>query len=1121
MRYTGTDRLRGKLLRTGLSFVFLGSMLFADVPDALAYRSSAGGGDHAEVDWGEIGMSAGISIGGAVLGAVAGSAWSSAKGATDATTKIGRTAQTVGNLFTSTDHISKGFTSMLKYEKIFSTVAKGYTAYMATTQVSRALGAAGAYYGWEADDTYLFTSIANAGVTGFLNPSASLGDAGSVASTDFTNRMAGMLVGGASGAASGATIIGIDGDKIRKGENPGIGAQIAGTASGIAATEIGRAIVDPSTYKITEQKYEIKTKPVLQPDGTFRDVEYVYRAGESTPLMDRAHYADQTGVTATNKNLDYMGASLGAGVLDEGATARVVTSDGSAGAVLRTGLSDTQLLIQDHTFPGDSAKTFYGPNMELSYGGDVSLVKPTFGQVLGRITVGALKNTLDQWPTVAGTAAALYATEDMDPNWKPLVYTVVSSTTSPILDSAATVWRLKPSLWGTKDSNLDTMLGKRPALMEQRQMMADRALRVKISRELKDLDLSDTVNVGDLKKKLSDLEPTSRDKIQKMSDSEILALAASKHLFSADALIPQTFKGMFSASEKNEILSNFIGRMGSAATVGDAFNDKVAKENIYDSLTGVFSRRKADGGVQSWDLYKEAGGTRLGVFGIAGENILRYDLPVATLSGLINVGFNHALIAAGADKDVMDTQVGTLMGLTAASIARGTVGWAYKNYLDKRELKSIQGGQYDQMVTSTLNYRDPAEIVIARFEGDLPMPQKTILTSSVYKDDKGVELGEKDIQERFNRAQQELKGYGINIPNEEIDLSKTDVESARLKVVSYVNAYNRNLELLKKAPGTGESGDSMLVPLKNEFVEGANVKPLDMATASALLAPLQNVIELNTIRPAAEGEAGPIHIYAQNSAFANVDYVVSHMDQDGKVISTRRVDNLGERGLSMSDTLFTVKDGKLAEQKYFMLNGVPVDQQNVRVDVVSERVPLSAAIFGNLQQGIFEMGWQTLAMGLPATKGGKMSSYAWNSYRSYLNSVAISASRQGFFKTMREQNIDVMKGSETSSSGIIENFGVSIIGNTPFVNKAVAIAPYVPVAGYKGMPYSELVIVETGMNRARETFYPNWPYNAIRAIPSDQFARYLRFNLRASQINPAETAYQTDDRDLVTRPPSR
>lgn len=244
-----------------VSLLLIFSLAFQ--PVAFAARSSAGGGKIAKPDWGKVALSAGISIGSAiVLPAISSGIKSvtpvSVEGASLGT-KLGNTVQGFGKFITNT-----GTTEAVKPWGVawkylgqginFTNVVTGYSTFVATTQVNRAVGMMGSYYGWKPSSTFMLSSVATGMTAGLLDPVKVLGSALPDAVLNDTTAkvissstmVQGAFVGGLTGLASSAAIVAVAGDRINQNKELGVSAQIAGLVAGTAAGNFGRELIKPT-----------------------------------------------------------------------------------------------------------------------------------------------------------------------------------------------------------------------------------------------------------------------------------------------------------------------------------------------------------------------------------------------------------------------------------------------------------------------------------------------------------------------------------------------------------------------------------------------------------------------------------------------------------------------------------------------------------------------------------------------------------------------------------------------------------------------------------------------------------------------------------------------------------
>lgn len=233
---------------------------------AIAARSRAGGGEIKEPDWGQVATNIGVTVGCAMAGSALSSAWGAAAPANTGATTIGRVGQdiahipaTLGNLVTNTAGVAGNTAPLVaaatSFKDIVPIVVTGYSTYTAGTQVSRAIGMAGQYYEWNPSTTYALSYMGTGMTAGFLNPKGALGNTFDKAGSYGGAMVRGAFVGGLAGYPQGLMIHHLASDEIEAGKSPGISAQLAGMAVGMVATEFGRALVNPDTWKMASGAY--------------------------------------------------------------------------------------------------------------------------------------------------------------------------------------------------------------------------------------------------------------------------------------------------------------------------------------------------------------------------------------------------------------------------------------------------------------------------------------------------------------------------------------------------------------------------------------------------------------------------------------------------------------------------------------------------------------------------------------------------------------------------------------------------------------------------------------------------------------------------------------------------
>ncbi len=269
-----SEMKKRKIFRaSNFCIVFFITLAFIFPPEALAARRRAGGGEIAKFNFGNYAAGIGIGIGAMAVGGVINAGLNSALGNVANVGKGVLTGTAIPSITTQSSNILTAMGNSLSYSFTTTGLITNMSTFMAVSQVGRAVGAAGNYYGWKPSTTFLVSSGISAAVGGFMNPSVALGPSVSEGITNsiipgihytlnpanytLGNMLQGAFVGGLTGLASGAVIVAIDGNKINKGKEPGIGAQIAGMVTGVAVGNLTRALVDPTTWKPTQKHLDV------------------------------------------------------------------------------------------------------------------------------------------------------------------------------------------------------------------------------------------------------------------------------------------------------------------------------------------------------------------------------------------------------------------------------------------------------------------------------------------------------------------------------------------------------------------------------------------------------------------------------------------------------------------------------------------------------------------------------------------------------------------------------------------------------------------------------------------------------------------------------------------------
>ncbi|MFA4888088.1 MAG: hypothetical protein WC628_00735 [Candidatus Omnitrophota bacterium] len=1203
-----------KVFLAGVILSFILSSILP--PEAYAARSRAGGGEKAEADWGAVGAGVGMSIGMAVGTQLLSSAWNYAGSMGNTSSALSNTAQNTGNFLSRTGKtlgylashplksIAGGASTMYKAGMVgaASTAIKGFNTYTAAVQVSRAMAAAGNYYKWDRDSTYLASSIVSGGVGGFLNP------AGAVSSSMGNNMGTGFIVGSLGGLANAGAVLAIDGDKIRRGEQAGVGAQIAGMAAGVAATEFGRTAFDGQTYIKSNDRYSKQDFIPLNKDTWSRDHDgTLHREGESVWVNKRTgeeftseQMQKVTGAARINKQYSQV---LGDNKISEADAIRLYQKGGVAfkaaesevlgrsyidnkgnlylprmklapdAAAARDFLAANSSCAADFAVMGDasvmSQAQSYG--WQPSYQAQVDHSTVGNSTLLPRLLIKPVVNTLNQWPAISGMAMALLATDGMQSEWKPLVYGVVSAASNSVFDSTATLFRMKPSLWGTMQNNIDTKLGFAPTEFIKREQLFGQLLPVQNNSEMRKAHIPEGVIVakgqtGDEHtmpleqwkneaqnrynlsgKEFSETEPA------KMDADALKALAADygTNAIPEGKLFPnpppgvannpqlvKEIEGVVWAARQKKIeagegfskkdFQRVVGGIqldlwriwGNTRQVNLSNTNADAKQQFLTEQTnswltaldgkgwpaiscsscpsnspGSLAISVVSGGRSNEEIYNAMGGTRLKAAGLLLRNNLQYEVTQAALAGLINVGFNQVIDSAGMKNDTNKQLFYASLGTSAASIARGITAYAYGKVLEHKTQSAIEAGEFDPQVAAWRNVNDPVEILVGRLEGKLPMPKQFSVVGVEYEGNNGEKLSQKDIQAKVYDVKRDLMYSGVPIDLENQEAVFTPKGEVNTKgIYAAVENYEKTLSPQEKFKF--EKENSALLGQAAALGEIKAFPQLQEGIATGKPQPAQQLHNHGSKQLQDGVVAGKPQVWSSdNRQQVNQYYYVKIKDgPSGKQVWKKSTELGADFKLSLRPQFYL---GELSDASQFFYKGESVEKGGAYPIV--QPPSLSSSIFGNLKNGLWETGWQSFAMGLPHTKGGKMSSYGWVNYQKTLLDSANNALSKGVPKAMLEHSIEVMKGSETSSSGVIQRYALGAFNNIPLgsnrtVGRIMGQAPFVGVSGYKGMPYSEAVISDQGYDSATTLFYPGWPHYQLSSVPGDPLAQYQKFS---------------------------
>lgn len=477
-----------KIISTCL-IITIGSF-FVLPAQALAGRGRAGGAKMAEFDTGQYFTSVGIALGGALITAGLAGAWSSATNAANSASatsqigqnastiggagskigdigaKIGNTAKTIGELASTPSHFLTGFSKLGDLTVTIPALTKGFAAFSASTQLTKAVQYYGLRMDWKPKKTYLVSTIVSSIGTALVNPDIALGKdfVGTTASSAFAKNTVQQLsysslptvllkaaaVGALEGTAKGFVITAIDGSKINDGESPGALAQVAGMAAGMAAGSFGREIFYPEPRAIKSVREEKIKEVHFDPSGNARNIgpDGKYNFGQSTsptqelddilnfdPLGNSNPYKDLTLEQARNLPEFW-------GLKDSNIQQILQDPDHyyiketTVYKDLRTG---AQVPLENYAKAGHYKTDFVGHDTYV-----ISDMRPSANPFKA-----AVNHSIGEWPTLATQFLSLKAKESLGEKKKylePLVGALTEGIAGPIIGNLAEAYNLYPKV---------------------------------------------------------------------------------------------------------------------------------------------------------------------------------------------------------------------------------------------------------------------------------------------------------------------------------------------------------------------------------------------------------------------------------------------------------------------------------------------------------------------------------------------------------------------------------------------------------------------------------------------------------------------------------------------------
>jgi len=195
--------------------------------------------------------------------------------------------------------------------------------------------------------------------------------------------------------------------------------------------------------------------------------------------------------------------------------------------------------------------------------------------------------------------------------------------------------------------------------------------------------------------------------------------------------------------------------------------------------------------------------------------------------------------------------------------------------------------------------------------------------------------------------------------------------------------------------------------------------------------------------------------------------------------------------------------------------------------VGESRIPsapsLGTTVWGSVRQNLYEFGTNTLAMGLPYTKEGKLSAYAWYNYTQNLRSLSsitattpyTALARSAGQKIPDPSSVFAVQGRDVAQ-GVIGRSVLTTLADTQ-IGRKLDMAPILPVSGYKGMAFSAVVNFKTGIKTTQTKFYPEWPYYRLDVSSGQKYYNDLKvmlYKTRTSQDSLLENDTGSLNKDI-------
>ncbi|MDD5409713.1 MAG: hypothetical protein PHC71_06450, partial [Candidatus Omnitrophica bacterium] len=457
-------------------------------------------------------------------------------------------------------------------------------------------------------------------------------------------------------------------------------------------------------------------------------------------------------------------------------------------------------------------------------------------------------------------------------------------------------------------------------------------------------------------------------------------------------------------------------------------------------------------------------------------------------------------------KDATGAMLASLAGAAVTSVVRGVVWDAYNTARYNREINSIDKGIFDPEVAAHRNVSNYSSILMGRLKGDIALPDaqpyRIVGIDGYLKDGAAVpaEAVKSKIGQVMEFAEAQYSDTTtlsdvIQVGNKAVDSQFQAEFEQKLKDNGLYESYE---DINKRGVMTGDETvmaniSRVKADTANEFYARTDVKNLNRNIGE-----LQQMTELVKIERAPAAVAGTYFFAPDNTIRAGTDMIYRVTAQDGKSKMTLTPSKAGYEDVKLIQGTTVDPSGYLVKADRYSYHG-----ETAQAYPVARSPGLMPTIAGSLSQSMFEYGWQSLAMGLPMTPDGKLGSYGWYRYTQQLQSLTGSASQPGNMANTMAEN------SASIAQDIIGRNVLTTISNTP-AGSLFQMSPFIPIANYKGQPFSMAIVMKTSFGSAETRFFSNWPTSMVNVVSGD-----LLHNKFKSGYLKATSSYSTVDQGTV------